>query len=77
LDHPIELWNLLFLQRAKTLNLANKNKEPVEVALIVLSLCVTFLLCVLQLHIHLCSFQAIIHSYDLNLVINYIARIQN
>jgi hypothetical protein len=33
LDHSIELWSLLFLQRAKTLNLANKNKEVVGVVL--------------------------------------------
>jgi hypothetical protein len=31
LDHPLELWSLLFLQRAKTPNLANKNKEVVGV----------------------------------------------
>jgi hypothetical protein len=33
LDHSLELWSLLFLQKAKTSNLTNKNKEVVGVAL--------------------------------------------
>jgi hypothetical protein len=33
LDHPMKVWSFQFLQRAKSPNLANKNKKVVGVAL--------------------------------------------